>query len=121
MGPAPHAARAELPARAVALAGRPRPGHHSSSHDFRGVAGAACPPGEQVHMAIKPAKNCVDIGLIVKDIRKSLEFYNGVLGLEKLEEMPLWFGTMHRLHFGDSYVKLIDPKKVPGPGALDRK
>ncbi|MBI3993525.1 MAG: VOC family protein [Candidatus Lambdaproteobacteria bacterium] len=69
-------------------------------------------------MAIKPAKNCVDIGIIVKDIQQSLAFYNGVLGLEKLEEVPLWFGTMHRLHFGDSFVKLIAPKKVPAAGTL---
>ena len=31
--------------------------------------------------------------------------------------MPLWFGTMHRLAFGDSFVKVIDPKDVPPAGA----
>jgi len=67
---------------------------------------------------MKPAKNCVDIGLVVKDIEKSLGFYQQLLGLEKLEEVPLWFGTMHRLAFGDSFVKLIDPKEVPEGGTV---
>ena len=69
-------------------------------------------------MPMKAAKNCVDIGLIVKDIGKSLSFYEGLLGLEKLEEVPLWFGTMHRLIYGDSHVKLIDPNDVPQGGAV---
>lgn len=69
-------------------------------------------------MPMNPAKSCVDIGLVVKDIGKSLAFYQELLGLEKLEEVPLWFGTMHRLHFGDSHVKLIDPKDVPPAGTV---
>lgn len=64
-------------------------------------------------MGMKPAKNCVDIGIVVKDIKKSLEFYEGLLGLEKIGEVPLWFGTMHRMGYGDSFVKLIDPKETP--------
>jgi glyoxylase I family protein len=68
-------------------------------------------------MGMKPAKNCVDIGIVVKDIDKSLEFYEGLLGLKKIGELPLWFGTMHRLAYGDSFVKLIDPKAVPPAGA----
>ena len=73
-------------------------------------------------MGMQPAKSCVDIGIVVKDIEKSLDFYHRLLGLQKIEEMPLWFGTMHRLEFGDSFVKLIDPAKVPEAGAvgLDR-
>lgn len=67
-------------------------------------------------MGMKPAKSCVDIGIVVADIEKSLAFYQGLLGLEKIGEMPLWFGTMHRMGFGDSFVKLIDPKKVPPAG-----
>ena len=67
-------------------------------------------------MTMQAAKNCVDIGIVVKDIGKSLEFYGDLLGLEKIQEMPLWFGTMHRMVFGDSFVKLIDPKDVPPGG-----
>lgn len=74
-------------------------------------------------MVMNAAKNCIDIGLVVKDIEKSLAFYNKLLGLEKIEEVPLWFGTMHRLHFGESFVKLIDPTDVPAAGnvGLDKQ
>jgi catechol 2,3-dioxygenase-like lactoylglutathione lyase family enzyme len=67
-------------------------------------------------MAMTPAKSCVDIGLVVKDIKKSLAFYQDLLGLKKVGEMEVWFGTMHRLGFGDSFVKLIDPTQVPPAG-----
>jgi catechol 2,3-dioxygenase-like lactoylglutathione lyase family enzyme len=67
-------------------------------------------------MGMKPGKSCIDIGIVVADINKSLAFYEGLLGLEKIGEMPLWFGTMHRMGFGDSFVKLIDPKQVPPAG-----
>ena len=67
-------------------------------------------------MGMKPAKNCIDIGIVVKDIQKSLKFYQDLLGLKKIGEMPLWFGTMHRMGYGDSFVKLIDPKKAPPAG-----
>ena len=69
-------------------------------------------------MGMKAAKNALDIGIVVKDIDKSLAFYEGLLGLEKIGELPLWFGTMHRMGFGDSFVKLIDPKEAPPAGAL---
>ncbi|MFP6681659.1 MAG: VOC family protein [Gammaproteobacteria bacterium] len=62
-------------------------------------------------MGMKPGKNCIDIGMVVKDIDKSLAFYRDLLGLEKIGEMPLWFGTMHRMGFGDSFVKIIDPNE----------
>jgi catechol 2,3-dioxygenase-like lactoylglutathione lyase family enzyme len=67
-------------------------------------------------MGMNPGKNCVDIGIVVSDIKKSLAFYEDLLGLKKIGEMPLWFGTMHRMGFGDSFVKLIDPKVVPPAG-----
>jgi catechol 2,3-dioxygenase-like lactoylglutathione lyase family enzyme len=64
-------------------------------------------------MVMKAAKSCVDVGMVVRDIAKSLAFYEGLLGLKKLGELPVPFGRMHRLAFGDSQVKLIDPKVVP--------
>ncbi len=67
-------------------------------------------------MAMIPAKNALDIGILVKDIEASLAFYQGLLGLEKLGELPIPFGHMHRLAFGDSFVKLVDPKKTPAAG-----
>jgi catechol 2,3-dioxygenase-like lactoylglutathione lyase family enzyme len=69
-------------------------------------------------MSLKPAKDSVDVGIFVSDIKKSLDFYHGILGLEKIEELPTGFGTLHRLRFGTSDVKLMDPKKVPSAGAI---
>lgn len=67
-------------------------------------------------MGMKPGKSCIDIGIVVADIEKSLGFYQGLLGLTKLGELAVPFGHMHRLGFGDSFVKLIDPKNVPSAG-----
>lgn len=69
-------------------------------------------------MSLNPAKDSVDVGIFVGDIKKSLDFYQGILGLEKTEELPTPFGTLHRLHFGTSDIKLMDPKKVPSAGAI---
>ena len=69
-------------------------------------------------MLLKPAKDSVDLGIFVSNIKKSLEFYQGILGLEKTEELPTGFGTLHRLKFGTSDIKLMDPKKVPPAGAI---
>ncbi len=72
-------------------------------------------------MPIVAGKNAVDIGIVVANIESSLEFYVDILGLEKIQEMPLWFGTMHRLAFGNSFIKLVDPNDVPpkGPTSLE--
>jgi catechol 2,3-dioxygenase-like lactoylglutathione lyase family enzyme len=67
---------------------------------------------------MKPAKNSLDLGVLVSDIKASLNFYQNLLGLEFVGTMPLWFGTMHRLRFGESDFKLIEPKTVPPGGAL---
>jgi catechol 2,3-dioxygenase-like lactoylglutathione lyase family enzyme len=67
-------------------------------------------------MGMKAAKNCVDIGIICRDIKQSLAFYQDLLGLTKIGELPIPFGHMHRLGFGESFVKLVDPKVVPAAG-----
>ena len=67
---------------------------------------------------IKPAKGSLDLGVIVSDIKASLDFYQNILGLEFVGSVPLWFGTMHRLRFGTSDFKLIEPKVVPPRGAI---
>jgi catechol 2,3-dioxygenase-like lactoylglutathione lyase family enzyme len=69
-------------------------------------------------MGMIPAKNCVDIGILVKDNKQSLAFYQDLLGLKKIGELPVPFGHMYRLGFGDSFVKLVDPKRVPPGGEL---
>jgi len=67
---------------------------------------------------MKPAKNSLDIGVIVSDIKASLHFYQNILGLEFIGTTPLWFGTMYRLRFGTSDFKLVEPKTVPPRGAV---
>lgn len=69
-------------------------------------------------MLLKPAKDSIDIGLVVGDIRASLNFYENLLGLKKAGEMPLPFGMLHRLQYGTSDVKLVDPKAKPKGGAI---
>jgi catechol 2,3-dioxygenase-like lactoylglutathione lyase family enzyme len=74
-------------------------------------------------MLLKPAKDSVDLLIFVGDIRKSLDFYQGILGLEKTQELQTPFGTSHRLRYGSSLVKLMDPKQVPpaGPIGLEKQ
>jgi len=67
---------------------------------------------------MKPAKDSLDLGIVVSDIKASLNFYQSILGLEFVGITPVWFGTMHRLRFGTSDFKLIEPKTVPPPGAI---
>ena len=67
---------------------------------------------------IDPAKDSLDLGVLVSDIKKSLNFYRDLLGLEFVGETPLDIGTMHRLRFGSSDFKLIEPKKVPPRGPI---
>jgi catechol 2,3-dioxygenase-like lactoylglutathione lyase family enzyme len=67
---------------------------------------------------MKPAKDSLDLGIVVGDIEKSLRFYRDILGLVFVETVPLWFGTMHRLRFGSSDFKLIAPKTIPPAGAI---
>jgi catechol 2,3-dioxygenase-like lactoylglutathione lyase family enzyme len=72
---------------------------------------------------LKPAKDSVDLCIVVSDIRKSLAFYQGILGLEKAEEVQTPFGNVHRLRYGTSLVKIMDPKQVPpaGPIGLEKQ
>ena len=69
---------------------------------------------------MKPAKDSLDLGIIVSDIKASLNFYKDMLGLEFVGTTPVWFGTMHRLRFGTSDFKLIEPNKdkIPPDGAI---
>ena len=63
-------------------------------------------------------KDSIDLGMIVGDITASMNFYSTILGLQFIESIPVPFGTLHRLRFGTSDVKLVEPKKVPPKGAI---
>lgn len=67
---------------------------------------------------MKPAKDCLDLGIIVQDIQASLAFYRDMLGLNYVGSNPVWFGTLHRLRFGHSDFKLVDPASPPPAGPL---
>jgi catechol 2,3-dioxygenase-like lactoylglutathione lyase family enzyme len=64
------------------------------------------------------AKDSLDLGILVSDIEASLHFYRELLGLKFIEKIPVWFGTMHRLRFGSSDFKLIDPTVRPPKGPV---
>ena len=67
---------------------------------------------------MKPAKDSLDLGIVVGDIKASLNFYQHILGMEFVGITPVWFGTMHRLRYGSSDFKLIEPKAVPPKGIV---
>lgn len=67
---------------------------------------------------MKPAKDSIDLGVICRDIQASLHFYQDLLGLTKSEVRQATTGTMHRMKFGNSDVKLIDPTNRPGAGPI---
>ena len=64
------------------------------------------------------AKDSIDLGIICGDIDASLHFYHDLLGLPKVGVSEASTGTMHRLRFGTSDVKLIDPTHRPGSGRV---
>jgi catechol 2,3-dioxygenase-like lactoylglutathione lyase family enzyme len=72
---------------------------------------------------MKLAREALDLGIFVSDIKASLKFYQETLGLEKVGETKLPMGMLHRLSYGNSFFKLIDPKTAPpkGPTGLDKQ
>ena len=66
---------------------------------------------------MKPAKDSIDLGVLVSNIEASLHFYRDILGLKYIETLPVRFGTLHRLRFGTSDFKLVEPKVMPARGA----
>jgi len=70
------------------------------------------PDKRKEKIMMKPAKDSLDLGILVSDIKASLNFYQNLLGLAFVGETPLWFGTMYRLQFGSSDFKLIELRDV---------
>lgn len=69
-------------------------------------------------MAMIPAKDSLDLGILVSDIEASLRFYRDFLGLAYEGVMDVGYGQLYRLRFGTCEVKLIIPKKIPTAGAI---
>jgi len=74
--------------------------------------------GVKEQKMLKPAKVSLDLGIVVSDINASLKFYQNLLGLEFLGKISLWFGTLYRLTFGGSDLKLIEPYPIPPRGPI---
>lgn len=69
---------------------------------------------------LKPAKDSLDLGVVVSDLEASLAFYRDTLGLTYVGSNAVGFGTLHRLRYGTSDFKLIDPAEPveAGPQGL---
>ena len=62
-------------------------------------------------MGMKLTSPGIDLGIVVSDLDKSLEFYRGLLGLHHEGSNPVpGLGTMHRLWAAESMIKLIAPE-----------
>jgi glyoxylase I family protein len=75
-------------------------------------------------MPAKISKQAIDLGIVISDSLASLRFYRDTLGLEYVAEVPLPNigspGIMHRLHCGETVVKLLvldTPPPVTSPAA----
>ncbi|MEM1332517.1 MAG: VOC family protein [Actinomycetota bacterium] len=71
-------------------------------------------------MALDITKASIDLGIVITDSQRSLDFYCGLLGLEHVTDMPMPIaggGTMHRIRCGDSVLKLVKLLETPEPGA----
>jgi catechol 2,3-dioxygenase-like lactoylglutathione lyase family enzyme len=69
------------------------------------------------------AKDSLDVGILVSNVKNSLTFYQDMLGLKFVEEKRVWFGTLYRLRLGSSDLKLIHPHVMPpkGPVGLEHQ
>jgi glyoxylase I family protein len=54
----------------------------------------------------------VDVGIVIRDSESALRFYRDTLGLKHVADVPALSGTMHRLQWGSSTIKLTRPEKV---------
>src|SRR5690242_16332082 len=65
-------------------------------------------------MGMKLTSPGIDLGIVVSDLDKSLDFYRGLLGLHHEGSNPVpGVGTMHRLWAAESMIKLIAPETPP--------
>ena len=72
---------------------------------------------------LEPSRDSIDLLIVASDIKRTLDFYQRILGLEKVGEVETPFGTSHRLRYGTSLIKIMDPKQPPPPSlfGLDKQ
>lgn len=71
-------------------------------------------------MGVELSRTAVDLGVVIRDSKRSLAFYRDLLGFthEGDMQMPVGGGgTMHRLRCGDSLIKLVKFDAVPEDSA----
>lgn len=59
------------------------------------------------------SKAGLDVGIVTADVDQMLGFYVDAIGLDYVESLQIPWGTMHRLRFGVSWLKLVDPTSPP--------
>jgi catechol 2,3-dioxygenase-like lactoylglutathione lyase family enzyme len=64
---------------------------------------------------LEASKAGLDVGIVALDFEPMRAFYVDVLGLEYVEQLTIPWGTMHRLRFGASWLKLVEPTTRPEP------
>lgn len=74
-------------------------------------------------MTLQLTKDCIDLGIVVRDAKASLAFYRDTVGLAHIEDLDVpGIGTMQRLGCGNSFVKLVSatrpPPDVSPPGGI---
>lgn len=74
-------------------------------------------------MTVQLAKSAADLGIVVTDGARAMDFYCGLLGFEHVGDIPMPIGgggTMHRVEAGDTLLKLVEfvdtPAATPGGG-----
>lgn len=70
---------------------------------------------------LSPAKDGVDIGLLVKDAQACLSFYRDTLGFEYIGQVEVPQGVLHRLRWGSSDLKLLQPTRSLAAGPLGHR
>ena len=77
-------------------------------------------------MGVELARTALDLGIVIRDSKRSLAFYRDLLGFTHEGDMAMPIGgggTMHRLRCGDSLVKLVKfdavPEAAAPPGGID--
>ena len=67
-------------------------------------------------MGSRLAKPALDVGLVTSDAERLLRFYEGVAGCERQPSLTLPnVGTIHKLAFGHSILRVLVPLTPPEP------
>lgn len=57
---------------------------------------------------MRATKDAIDVGLVSANVEAMLAFYRDILGLTYVEAFTAAVGTIHRLRFGASFVKIVE-------------